>query len=121
MFKLVDERSFPDWLKDIDTHDQRDVLVKEDDESGFDLLSPIASANKKGIFEVFPSLSFDSVSSEDEDSPGSMLSSEKVSSKVLNLEKPYKSMQVKLIHPFTDIEASYLAMVQEASHYTPCF
>ncbi len=34
---------------------------------------------------------------------------------MLKLEKHFKTLQAKLLRPFTDIEASYLAMVQDIS------
>lgn len=98
--------SLPDWLeKTVDKEPE------EDDINSFTLLTPTASASNHGIFEVFPSLSFDSVASEDPD--GTSL--DVTASKLQRLERNLHVLKEKLTRPFTDIEASYLALIQDVS------
>jgi hypothetical protein len=84
---------------------------EETDANSFALLSPPASASKHGVFEIFPSLRFDSSTSIEIDG----LTSDTTLSKVLHLEHRLKSFKEKLTQPFTDIEASYFALIQDVS------
>jgi hypothetical protein len=70
----------------------------------------MASAQRKGIFDQFPLLSFDSLDSEletkDDDDDGIKLEL---------LEKNFRKFKTKITRPFTDIEASYLVIISDLS------
>jgi len=78
-----------------------------------DLESPKASEQKHGIFELAPSFSFDSASSEATLHPNEPISLE---DKVIKLQVHLNRLKDKLARPFTDIEASYLSLVSDLSN-----
>jgi hypothetical protein len=99
----------PEWMM-VDAEEAKEVADEEDDVRSFDLMSPMASGNRKGIFEQFPSLSFDSC-----DSNFEMEGDEDESGKVEMLERKLRAFKSKLTRPFTDIEASYLVLISDLS------
>jgi len=105
LIKEISAGTLPEWLQP-----KEQVTVVESAEDSFELLSPRGSAEKQGIFEKVPNWSFDSgISTESKGSEdlGDPLK------QVNKLNRKFMSLKGKLARPFVDIEASYLALIQD--------
>lgn len=91
VFQQISAETVPDWLEVEKAEGPLvEELEKEEDSDRFELLSPSAAAEKKGVFEIFPTLSFESASSEEDDQ---LRTSESLAHKVQNLENRFRSLQ----------------------------
>jgi hypothetical protein len=107
----INAGEFPEWLLD-----KEDVNFQENEqdnisnkEPAMDLLSPVACERKQGIFDIVPSLSFDSASSDK--SLESCVVEASLEDKVATLDVHLRRLRDKLVRPFNDIEASYVTLV----------
>jgi hypothetical protein len=103
----IEQGNFPEWMVDL-KDEVKESVSEDDDDNSLELLSPIASATRKGIFDQFPSLSFNSLDSEME-----VKEEEDGNAKLELLEKSLRNFKTKLTRPFTDIEASYMVLVSD--------
>jgi hypothetical protein len=113
--KNINKGQFPAWLNDKDSEEKAPVL-DEEDQTSLNLLLPMASEVKQGIFEMFPSLSFESVAPEDSKEGSEVSEENEALLHISKLEKRLSQLKSKLTQPFTDIEASYTVLILDIHH-----
>lgn len=98
------------------SHDDESEIIEEAED--FTPLSPIESGRRTGIFEVLPSLSFESAASTDTATASAMdglAGGEEVTvlGKIQRLQNGMAKMKAAWSKPFSDIEASYLMVIRD--------
>jgi hypothetical protein len=110
--KNISKGQFPAWLENNDSTEKVHVLDAED-QASLNLLSPMASEVKQGIFEMFPSFSFESETSNDSKEGSEEFEENETLLRISKLEKRLLQLRAKLTRPFTDIEASYTVLISD--------
>jgi hypothetical protein len=62
-FHRIQQGDLPDWLTE---ELEEEVFVRKDDSHSMQLLSPVATKEKHGIFKIVPTFSFESTSSDED-------------------------------------------------------
>jgi hypothetical protein len=107
IFGSIQSGHLPEWLVELE-----DVLKAKDDEAedielnSLQPLSPMASQDKHGVFDIVPTFSFDSTDvdelHEEKDSKP-----EDINVRMMKVEGKLVALKSKLSRPFLDIDASY--------------
>jgi hypothetical protein len=103
----------PDWLLGLDAVKEEDEERSADADS-LQLLSPMASRGKEGMFSIVPTFSFDSTSLEELDE-GMETKVDDTDTRLLKVEGRLISLKSKLTRPFLDIEANYSVISSDIS------
>jgi hypothetical protein len=101
IFMDIKSGVLPDWLAEREAEESAAAA-----EPAISLLSPSNSNNKQGIYDILPSFSQDSASSEERAELDSDMRIEKVKGQL-------KSLRSKLTRPFLDIEVSYTLIMTD--------
>jgi hypothetical protein len=106
-FQKIQQGDLPDWLSD---ETEEEDLVRH---LSVQLLSPVATKEKHGIFKIVPTFSFESTSSDEgklEEDVDNVVSTE---GRVKKLEDKFLTLKGKLARPFLDIDASYNVLTSD--------
>jgi hypothetical protein len=93
--------------------DQDDVASAKDEQDSVELLSPVASKAKQGVFELVPKFSFESTESDDKSLKEDIEHTQ--DDRLAKVETKLGKLKEKLTRPFMDIEASYAVIVDDIS------
>ena len=108
-FQSIQACALPEWLLDEGGGKEN---LKEDDGHSFNLLSPVDTKEKHGIFKLVPTFSFDSeVTEDDKENLGTSVST--TEGRVKKLEDKLVVLKEKLARPFMDIDASYTVLTSD--------
>jgi hypothetical protein len=112
LVEQVQLRVVPEWLKINAVQDAKSDAVVAD-QNDDPLLCPIATEEKQGVFEIIPSFSFDSVTSEE----GLEKKEDKLhfsmEERLGKIELRLRTLKNKLTAPFLDINASYAILTSD--------
>jgi len=108
IFGAIQSGHLPEWLKELanDVDEEELGVAEEEDQKSLQLLSPLASRGKHGVFEIIPSFSFDSTGSLGQEENGDT-KEDYVDGRLAKVESRIDSLKTKLTRPFLDIDASY--------------
>jgi uncharacterized protein YoxC len=121
IFGSVQSGHLPEWLEELKLKEM-EVRSEEDDEhKPLQLLSPLASRDKHGVFDILPSFSFDSAGSSGKDEEGGDKNDgedekwDDTMGRLTKVETRLDSLKMKLTRPFLDIDASYSVLSADLS------
>ncbi len=109
-FQAVQMGEVPDWLI-VDEGPQDDN--KNEDAHSVQLLSPVASKERLGVFQIVPNFSFESTVSDEDKYDDDGLGMASTEGRVKRLEGKLVTLKEKLARPFLDIDASYTVMTTD--------
>jgi len=111
-FKKIVEGEMVEWMED---DEDSTVTLDQGNNPSVELLSPGTSKFKTGIFDIMPTFSFDSSSSDDVDH---MNGNEfKIADhRIQKMEMQLEGLKSKLTRPFMDIETSYTMLITDLSN-----
>ncbi len=112
LIKSLTDGDVPEWLEESESK-TNDVDDLSEGPGSLQLLSPMASDAKHGVFLEFPNFSFDSESSENMETEEVVEGESAIAKKLVKLEQRVSVLKLKLARPFTDIEASYALVVAD--------
>jgi len=114
VFASVKSGSLPKWLKEAAAlQGEKDAVPPGSDVDDDQILSPIGTKSKHGVFDIHPNFSFKSQNSEDGiEKAGSILplSSE---DRLTKVEARLQMLKNKLTAPFLDIDAGYAVLLSD--------
>jgi hypothetical protein len=103
----------PLWLRELESEEKMKT-EEEEDQRSLQLLSPLASRDKHGVFEILPSFSFDSTGSGEKGEVDEEQLTE-AEGRLAKVEFRLDSLKSKLTRPFLDIDASYSILSADLS------
>ena len=109
-FHRIQQGDLPDWLTE---ELEEEVFVRKDDSHSMQLLSPVATKEKHGIFKIVPTFSFESTSSDEDKLDEDMDNLESTEGQVKKLKDKLLVLKGKLARPFFDIDASYNVLTSD--------
>jgi len=109
-FHRIQQGDLPDWLTE---ELEEEVFVRQDDSHSVQLLSPVATKEKHGIFKIVPTFSFESTSSDEDKLDEDMDNLESTEGQVKKLKDKLLVLKGKLARPFFDIDASYNVLTSD--------
>lgn len=109
-FQSIMSGEMPDWMR-VEPDIKQDLDA--DESQSVQLLSPIGSKEKQGIFQIVPTFSFESGASEVSNSGEETDEENATMGRVKRLEEKLVSLKGKLSRPFMDIDASYSVLTAD--------
>jgi len=100
----------PDWLQE-EVDEVKGLNAK--DQSMAQLLSPVASKNRHGVFKIIPTFSFDSIASYEGKTEDGVIPIEPTVIRVKKLEDKFLKFKDKFTRPFLHIDASYTVLTSD--------
>ena len=104
IFGSIQSGHLPVWLVELENIQSEEEAVPDD----LQLLTPMASRDKHGVFDIVPSFSFESTGEEQFEEKEGI--SDDVDARLLKVEGRLISLKSKITRPFLDIDASYSAL-----------